>query len=622
MKNEYVFLFEEIRRMAQECGSRYRGLRVNKDDIYEFLEYNNWFGMEQKGEGDDIEVVMNQKAEEAIMLWLRAYKQPPEIRTGLLLGHFKDRYPRTVEALEGFIDADEVRDKAYVWQALDFLFYGISTDDDVFEDAATQKLLKMGLDELSVIAGEFIIGFIVSLDKQASRWEYRHEKRKLSDTGGAYGFNAFAVMAHEVFNSDSWKEHDLIRKAVADTRYAELWLWVALHFISALRTSDMKRLPVPKVADRRDGIISRLITDDYTDMALSVAYQWQMQLHMEEITPSKTSRHRGIPNIKIFIPESLKLPIGVILLTVLIHHVENDALLTVNNEYYLLKGFFGERFLEACGGRRFSSRRANKAYLQGIESLGRESGGANAKGYMLAALARSHKGGIGSLPETTDVYLRDENFSGYTPEFIIREMFERGIFGFIPVMLLKSYDEENFLKMGVHDQTMLIKEIGLDGFQIEQITGAVDMALLKVRECTRLFMSNSAVSDCREAAERLLEKIAAGIAVSKQPEFFCLRIAAGDRCINADRGTCLGCGYEIYTKAAFYLVVNEFHRLVMARKEATGIDAERYGALLEKVVTPAITQMMASMKALYRSDEEIEVMMDILEGGLIDDSSN
>ncbi len=77
MKNEYVFLFEEIRRMAQECGSRYRGLRVNKDDIYEFLEYNNWFGMEQKGEGDDIEVVMNQKAEEAIMLWLRAYKQPP-----------------------------------------------------------------------------------------------------------------------------------------------------------------------------------------------------------------------------------------------------------------------------------------------------------------------------------------------------------------------------------------------------------------------------------------------------------------------------------------------------------------------------------------------------------------
>jgi hypothetical protein len=42
---------------------------------------------------------------------------------------------------------------------------------------------------------------------------------------------------------------------------------------------------------------------------------------------------------------------------------------------------------------------------------------------------------------------------------------------------------------------------------------------------------------------------------------------------------------------------------------------------MEKAVTPAITQMMASMKVLYGSDKEMEVIMDILEGGLDDDSS-
>lgn len=58
---------------------------------------------------------------------------------------------------------------------------------------------------------------------------------------------------------------------------------------------------------------------------------------------------------------------------------------------------------------------------------------------MMAALARSHKGGIGTLPEITDVYLKDANFTGYSPEFILREMFERGIFGFIPAILLEMY---------------------------------------------------------------------------------------------------------------------------------------------------------------------------------------
>ena len=134
-------------------------------------------------------------------------------------------------------------------------------------------------------------------------------------------------------------------------------------------------------------------------------------------------------------------------------------------------------------------------------------------------------------------------------------------------------------------------------------------------------MTNSAVADCREAAERLLEKIAAGIAAAKQPEYFCLRVAAGDGCACADRGTCLGCGYEIYTKAAFYSVVKEFRRLYLAKKSAKGIDAIRYGVLMEKAVTPAITQMITSMKALYGSDKEMEVIMDILEGGLDDDSS-
>jgi hypothetical protein len=34
------------------------------------------------------------------------------------------------------------------------------------------------------------------------------------------------------------------------------------------------------------------------------------------------------------------------------------------------------------------------------------------KGYMLAALARSHKGSVGNLAKTTEIYLKDAQFSG------------------------------------------------------------------------------------------------------------------------------------------------------------------------------------------------------------------
>ena len=618
--SRYVFLFEEVKRMTGECGSKYKNTRPCKDDLYEFLDYNDWFGMKRRGKGDDIEVILTSRAQEALALWLKGYRQEAGVKTALLMDTYKDKYPRTVSELMKHIGNGGIQDENYVYQTLDFLFFTIESDDEVFDDEKSQQLLQKGVEELSLAAGTFISDFISDVNKHTGKWEYRFEKRKLISNNDAYDFKSFAVMAYCVFNTESWTANSMIEKAVVDERSADLWLWIALHFVAALRSSDIMRLPAPMDIEDHNDVIAGLLSGDYEEMAEEVARQWCMQIQFMMTVPSKTSGHNGVPNIKVFIPESLIVPFGVMLLVNRIHHKSKDQLLTVNNEFYLLKGFFGDRFMEACGGRRFSSRRANKAYLQGIEALG--SDGTNAKGYMLAALARSHKGGIGSLPETTDVYLRDENFSGYKPEFILREMFERGIFGFIPVMLLRSYDEENFLKLDVHSQTQLIKSIGLDGYQLECITDTVDQALIRVKECTAAYVLNHYVSGDREAIGGLLGKLVAECAPAKQSEFFCLRIAAGDKCACPDRGSCLGCGYEIYTKASLHIVAKEFRRLYKAKEDADGFEAERCRSLLEKVLVPAISQMLASMKALYKTSMEENIMMDILEGGIRDDHSD
>lgn len=620
MVSKYVFLFEEVKRIAGECNSKYKNTRPCKDDLYEFLDYNEWFGMKQRGVGDDIEVILTPGAIEALSLWLKGYRQKAGVKTELLMDAYKDKYPRTVDALMKYIETGNLQDENYVYHALDFLFFNIMSDDDVFEDEKSQHLLQKGVVELSLVAGTFISDFISEVNKHIGKWEYKFEKRKLVTNNDAYDFRSFAAMAYCVFNTESWEANSMIEKAIVDQRSADLWLWIALHFVAALRSSDIKRLPVPMDMEDHNEIIAGLLAGEYEEMAAEIARQWCMQLQFMMTVPSKTSGHSGVPNIKVFIPESLIVPFGVMLLVNRIHHRLENRLLTVNNDFYLLKGFFGDCFIEACGGRRFSSRKANKAYLQGIESIG--SDGTNAKGYMLAALARSHKGGIGTLPETTDVYLRDENFSGYKPEFILREMFERGIFGFIPVMLLRSYDEENFLKLDVHAQTKLIKEIGLDGYQLECITDKVDQALTRVKECTASYVLNHYVSGDREAIGGLLEKLVAECAPAKQSEYLCLRIAAGDKCACPERGSCLGCGYEIYTKASLHIVAKEFHRLCKAKEAADGFEEMKCRSLLEKVLVPAITQILASMKTLYKTTMEEDIMMDILEGGISDDHSN
>ena len=148
-----------------------------------------------------------------------------------------------------------------------------------------------------------------------------------------------------------------------------------------------------------------LLDGSYRDEdARCVSEELIFRVKYQPAKPSKTRRYRGIPEIKFFIPESLKTAMGWILSARLIHMQEGDPLAEPVQDLVSARKFFGDAFADALGYRRFQTRRANKAFLQGIELVTEDEPG-RPKGYMLAALARSHKGGIGSLPEITDIYL-------------------------------------------------------------------------------------------------------------------------------------------------------------------------------------------------------------------------
>jgi len=233
---------------------------------------------------------------------------------------------------------------------------------------------------------------------------------------------------------------------------------------------------------------------------------------------------------------------------------------------------------------------------------------------MLAALARSHKGGIGSLPEITDIYLKDANFTGYKPEFIIREMFERGIFSFIPAILLEMYGGESYKKLPVSAQTELICGLGLDALQVENIAESLWRSFSAARHTVMSLLSGLPdTASIRVNTFRILQNIASGAAPSRQPEYLCLMTAAARACPKASRDSCLGCGYEIYTKSAMHLLMNEYVRLSTQK----GADALRGKRIIETAVMPAVEEMLSAMQSLYPGGDSSAILDVIVERGLI-----
>jgi len=378
----------------------------------------------------------------------------------------------------------------------------------------------------------------------------------------------------------------------------------------------MKRLPAPELPYDRKTTLKNISDGTFSKTdACALVEELEIRLKLKPTKPSKTLSHDKVPNIKLFVPESLKGPLGIIMATALAHHPEICAgygFISPSNSIRNVRNFFGEHFVKALGNKQFSTRRCNKSYLQGIETISENYPG-KPKGYMLAALARSHKSGIGRLPETTDIYLRDANFSGYKPEFIIREMFERGIFSFIPAVLLEIYVGKDYKTLPVSCQTKLIGELGLAAHRIEWMVGAFERALTKSRTAVNSILQKKCGG--KENAGDILQNIASGNAPGRWGECLCLMTAAGFPCPYPDRDSCIGCGYEIYTKTAIHTLMSEYVRLTTLKKSADKSDSWRYGKILEQAVLPAISEILSTIKLLY-GNADITEILDIVEGGL------
>lgn len=602
-------LFDEVLKDAGRLKSRYRDICRCRDDLLGFLDRNGWFGQAPEGSGREMAVGDYESMRGPICLWLSAYQKTPREKLSVLLDAYSGQLPETCGLYRKFAAQEGIEDEPGGWKILDFILSACSRELSGYSAEELDSLMEKTSDRLPVRSTKLFAKFVAEVSGESSCRYDIHSRRQKEIQKEAYTVREFSVMAYCIFNEESWEDSGLVRKALGSVHYADLWLFAAFHFLGALRQTDITRLPVPSLPYPADAVKEMIRSGQYRDEdARGVSEELLLRLKYLPMYPSKTERYQGVPELKLFIPESLKTAMGRIITIKLLHYKEGEPLVRPVQDIVSIRRFFGGAFIEALGERRFQTRRANKSYLQGIELVAGDEPG-KPKGYMLAALARSHKGGIGTLPEITDIYLKDAAFSGYRPEFILREMFERGIFGFIPALLLERYAGNGYRSLDVSRQTELIRCIGLDAGQLEEVTLLVERSLVESREIVA-----SLPEDRLGAA---LQMIASGAAASRQTETLCLLVAVGLPCHDPLRGGCIGCGYEVYTKAAFHLLMKEYTAITELKNMSSGPERGRLKNILVKGVIPAVGQMLESIPALYPG-AEMEAMTMMMERRLRD----
>lgn len=400
----------------------------------------------------------------------------------------------------------------------------------------------------------------------------------------AYTVEQYAAMAYCLFHPKYIEQQELLQKACDNAMMAEAWLYLSLHWICALRQSDLQKIPILSLPGDAEMLLQQIKTNSLPDaMYEEVLDRLAFQIQMHPWKPQKTHQY-NVPNVKLFFPQSLKAHFGMLYLLVLVHreleHRQDKKLFRLPHTDLLVK-FLGKTFVDQLDKGRFSSRAANKAFLQGLQENTDQHPEIRITGYMMASLARSHKGRGQELAAVTEVYLRDAKFTGQCAEYFAKMMFDRGVLSFVPDLMLKIVYGSAYESLPLDDQTQLIQSVGIVPSQIEGLMMTSVQAMQQARTDVMELLKMQAQSQIMEG----LIQISQGQAASKGDHSYCLRRALGQKC---DHVTCIGCPYELQTRTGIYMLTQQYQHMMgqyrQANQTSKAREAARYRRMIERVM--------------------------------------
>lgn len=578
----------------------------HREKVSGFLLDNEWFGVSINLD----DYTISEKDAEILKNHIKDYLTiPPGIKS--MEGIFSKKFPSTSELFIQFAEEEKLSETNRFY-LLDFLAYYLTKDLFLYSDAEVETLVEVATVVLTKSQGNILIQFIKwLLNKGVTRYRVSFEMTKrytIESANGAYELDEYLELMYYLFNENYIIKNDMLCKAANSKDYADTWLYLGLHFICALRTTDLERLGHPKLTREPLEVLEAVVDGTWSSSeARRTLLSITTRLTYLNLTPNKTKNASNVAQLKFHVPESCQVLIGTLLAICEAHfqlqipyNAENPLIRQIKT-YEKITSYMGEEIGNLFLERNFSSRSANKSYLQSVAMLAddvlEEKSELNIKGYFLAALARSHKGDFNEFAQTTTTYLKDAQLGQLKPEMVAKELFERGVLSMIPSMLLTIVTRGKYKKLSPSQQTQMIKSLDLTPVEIEKTLELSIRADLRSQQALKTLVENNVEP---EQLLTICHRIGNGEAFSKQGESMCLLSALGKLCPYDDRQHCVGCQYELQTKSTLLLLIGEFNRLnKQYQKLKNELERGKVRAILEQQIKPCLTEMLEALSEQY-----------------------
>ena len=577
-----------------------------REKVSEFLLDNEWFGVSINLD----DYTISEKDAEVLKNHIKNYlTTPPGIKS--MEAIFSKKFPSTSELFNQFVKEEKLG-KSDTFYLLDFLAYNLTKDLFLYSDSEVEKLVEVATENLTKLLGNVLIQFIKwLLNKGVTRYRVSFEMTKrytIESTNGAYELDEYLELMYYLFNEDYIIKNDMLSKAANSKDYADTWLYLGLHFICALRTTDLERLGHPKLTREPLEVLEAVVDGTWSSSeARRTLLSVTTRLTYLNLTPNKTKNASNVTQLKFHVPESCQVLIGTLLAICEAHfqlqipyNLESPLIRRIKT-YEKITSYMGEEIGNLFLERNFSSRSANKSYLQSVAMLAddilEDKSELNIKGYFLAALARSHKGDFNEFAQTTTTYLKDAQLGQLKPEMVTKELFERGVLSMIPSMLLTIVTRGKYKELSPSQQTQMIKSLDLTPVEIEKTLELSIKADTRSQQALKILVENKVEP---EQLLTICHRIGNGEAFSKQGESMCLLSALGKLCPYDDRQHCVGCQYELQTKSTLLLLIGEFNRLnKQYQKLKNKLERGKVRAILEQQIKPCLTEMLEALSEQY-----------------------
>ncbi len=625
MVKSVVLVNDYVLQRAKALNSRYKGNGTDTRHLMRFMEVNQWFDISHNGNGllTTISAPVSPATAARIDLWLSGYALSIEEKLEKLLDFIHSKANQMIDQWESFLQQEKRIDPLTALNCLDYLFANSDNGQIVWSNDNVEKMLREArIQHLSKDSVSVLIRFsCYMLEKEGTdrsmHFRYHLATVTTSHETVALPKDIYGHLAWMVLDEEPVQAGHYIEKAAHDRVLAETWFLVAMHFVSALRIPDIQLLPVPHLKEPGAVLRQNILNGNWSiGEAEALVNNWLFLIEIAGRKPHKTLGTRCVPQVCVNIPTSLFPVFGQILGLVASFHEDEQPL--IRNNYIFGQAvckLFGDEFYQLCGRQFFvGTLQFNKAYLQGVEDLASqeaENGTVHIQGYLVASLLRGHRQYPHELAEVTDHYLKDAAFTGLSAEVVAREMFERGVFGFIPAFLLSQYSAD-WPMLSLSDQTLVIQELAITPAQIEHITRAVQQARLTTLNLLKDMFGEGCQGDVlKQKVGQILKRIAEGNAPGKSPGNMCLLAAVGKPCCDNSRSFCLGCGYELWTRSSIELLTEEYCRNLRAMKSDKASMAERmkWKTLNTRFILPVLQEILLCIQTYYGDEPVAETLV-------------